>query len=201
MASKALLLGDLRILRDNFELMSRASTFMNPSSEDPALQCYIPPSLQASMPTSVAAISDSVDILAKDFEQFGNTLSSELISGSEMENEVIATVACADRMTSQLFYDMWWNQDLIRNPRVRIILRSRFQNAINETIRAIRLIILYCPEAKRILSKEVLPCVMTMPIPWWAYFRTMANLFWSAIRHPLLETTIDLSTGRVLYRV
>jgi hypothetical protein len=36
-------------------------------------------------------------------------------------------------------------------------------------------------------------------IPWWAYLRTMWNLFWSCILHPLSETTIDLSTGRVLY--
>lgn len=33
-----------------------------------------------------------------------------------------------------------------------------------------------------------------------AYLRAMGNLFWSAIRHPLSNTTIDLSTGRVLYR-
>lgn len=37
-------------------------------------------------------------------------------------------------------------------------------------------------------------------VPPLAYLRAMANLFWSAIRHPLSETTIDLSTGRVLYR-
>lgn len=36
-------------------------------------------------------------------------------------------------------------------------------------------------------------------IPWWAYLRTMWNLFWSCILHPLSETAIDLSTGRVLY--
>jgi hypothetical protein len=33
-----------------------------------------------------------------------------------------------------------------------------------------------------------------------AYLLAMWNLFWSAIRHPFSETTIDLSTGRVLYR-
>jgi hypothetical protein len=33
-----------------------------------------------------------------------------------------------------------------------------------------------------------------------AYLRAMWNLFWSAVRHPLSDTTIDLSTGRVLYR-
>ncbi len=38
-------------------------------------------------------------------------------------------------------------------------------------------------------------------IPWWAYLRAMANLYWSCLRHPLSETTIDLGTGRVLSRI
>jgi hypothetical protein len=42
--------------------------------------------------------------------------------------------------------------------------------------------------------------VLIIRIPPIAYLRAMWNLFWSAIRHPLSETTIDLSTGRVLYR-
>lgn len=42
--------------------------------------------------------------------------------------------------------------------------------------------------------------VWTVRISPLAYLRAMWNLFWSAIRHPLSETTIDLSTGRVLYR-
>jgi hypothetical protein len=42
--------------------------------------------------------------------------------------------------------------------------------------------------------------VWTVRISPFAYLRAMWNLFWSAIRHPLSETTIDLSTGRVLYR-
>lgn len=40
----------------------------------------------------------------------------------------------------------------------------------------------------------------TVRIPPLAYLRAMANLFWSCLRHPLSEATIDLSTGRVLYR-
>ena len=39
---------------------------------------------------------------------------------------------------------------------------------------------------------------VTIHIPSIAYFRAMGNLFWSAIRHPLLDTTIDLSTGRTV---
>jgi hypothetical protein len=47
-------------------------------------------------------------------------------------------------------------------------------------------------------TEDEMPTVIR--IPWWAYLRSMWNLFWSAIRHPFSETTIDLSTGRVLYR-
>ena len=39
---------------------------------------------------------------------------------------------------------------------------------------------------------------LTVRIPALIYLRAMVNLFWSAIRHPLSETTIDLNTGRVL---
>ncbi len=42
--------------------------------------------------------------------------------------------------------------------------------------------------------------VWNVRIPPFAYLRAMLNLWWSAVRHPLSETTIDLSTGRVLYR-
>jgi hypothetical protein len=42
--------------------------------------------------------------------------------------------------------------------------------------------------------------VWRVRIPPSAYLRACATLFWNAVRHPLSETTIDLSTGRVLYR-
>jgi hypothetical protein len=47
---------------------------------------------------------------------------------------------------------------------------------------------------------EIFEAVWTICISPTAYLRAMWNLFWSAIRHPLSETTIDLSTGWVLYR-
>jgi hypothetical protein len=50
------------------------------------------------------------------------------------------------------------------------------------------------------LPEPIGEAVCTVRIPPLAYLRAMGNLFWSAIRHPLSETTIDLSTGRVLYR-
>lgn len=47
---------------------------------------------------------------------------------------------------------------------------------------------------------EIYESVWTIHIPFVARLRAMWNLFWSAIRHPLSETTIELKTGRVLYR-
>lgn len=55
-------------------------------------------------------------------------------------------------------------------------------------------------EPKLITPPELYEAIWTVRIPPLAYLRAMWNLFWSAIRHPLSDTTIDLSTGRVLYR-
>jgi hypothetical protein len=37
-------------------------------------------------------------------------------------------------------------------------------------------------------------------IPAWAYLRSMAAVAWSAFRHPLETTEIDLTTGRIVAR-
>ena len=55
-------------------------------------------------------------------------------------------------------------------------------------------------DGEPILPESRSEAVETIRIPPFAYLRAMGNLFWSSIRHPLSETTIDLSTGRVLYR-
>jgi hypothetical protein len=68
-----------------------------------------------------------------------------------------------------------------------------------ECHRVLRLWLVYRPELADDIPSEVIEFVLTYRIPWWAYLRSMWNLFWSCIRHPLSETTIDLSTGRVLY--
>lgn len=57
------------------------------------------------------------------------------------------------------------------------------------------------PEWDLTVPNDLAPVVWTVRIPPLAYLRAMANLFWSAVRHPWSETTIDLSTGRVLYRI
>lgn len=45
---------------------------------------------------------------------------------------------------------------------------------------------------------EIFEVVWTITISPGAYLRSMWNLFWSSIRHPLSETTIELRTGRIL---
>ncbi len=68
-----------------------------------------------------------------------------------------------------------------------------------ECSRVLRLWLVYRPELVDEIPSEVTEFVLTFRIPWWAYLRAMWNLLWSCVRHPLSETTIDLSTGRVLY--
>ena len=63
-----------------------------------------------------------------------------------------------------------------------------------------RIVLLSRPDLNLTLPPELEEIVWTIRLSPFAYLRAMANLFWSAIRHPLSETTIDLSTGRVLYR-
>lgn len=63
-----------------------------------------------------------------------------------------------------------------------------------------RLVIVARPEWDLAVPEELQVELWTYRISPLAYLRAMGNLFWSAVRHPLSNTTIDLSTGRVLYR-
>jgi hypothetical protein len=63
-----------------------------------------------------------------------------------------------------------------------------------------RVVLMSHPEWNLEVPDALTDRIWTVRIPPLAYLRAMWNLFWSAIRHPLSETTIDLSTGRVLYR-
>lgn len=56
------------------------------------------------------------------------------------------------------------------------------------------------PEWKLTVPDHLAATVWAVRVPPLAYLRAMATLFWSSIRHPLSDTTIDLSTGRVLCR-
>jgi len=83
-------------------------------------------------------------------------------------------------------------------------ISNRFERAVRSEreaqLKLLQSIILVWPPALDFFTEEFQSQVLTFRIPWWAYLRSMWNLFWSAIRHPFSETTIDLSTGRVLYR-
>jgi hypothetical protein len=63
-----------------------------------------------------------------------------------------------------------------------------------------RLVIVARPEWDLPVPEELEGELWTYHISPLAYLRAMWNLFWSAVRHPLSNTTIDLSTGRVVCR-
>jgi hypothetical protein len=64
----------------------------------------------------------------------------------------------------------------------------------------LRSVALLWPDFLDTVSEDTRTHVLSLSISPRAYLQSMWSLFWSAIRHPLSETTIDLSTGRVLYR-
>lgn len=83
-------------------------------------------------------------------------------------------------------------------------LRRAFAAGLDESAERARDLIRYlaisAPELDLTVPDHLARNVWTVRIPPLAYLRAMWSLWWSAIRHPLSETTIDLSTGRVLYR-
>lgn len=85
-----------------------------------------------------------------------------------------------------------------------ISLASRTVSAIQELNAAgyhfLRSVALLWPDCLDTVSEGTRTHVLSLTISPRAYLRSMWSLFWSAIRHPFSETTIDLSTGRVLYR-
>lgn len=77
---------------------------------------------------------------------------------------------------------------------------AELDDLIDQLIDQMRYVIVSHPEWDLAVPDHLSAVVWTFRIPTLSYLRAMANLFWSSIRHPLSETTIDLSTGRVLYR-
>jgi hypothetical protein len=77
---------------------------------------------------------------------------------------------------------------------------ARLTTRANRVARFLRTMTTMWPEYELTTPDDIAGFVWTVRIPPLAYLRSMLSLFWSAIRHPLSETTIDLSTGRVLYR-
>lgn len=95
---------------------------------------------------------------------------------------------------SRLPYTVFLSKDRVDQ------LAAIFDRWIGKYCELLRIILIYLPELEERLPESIRDQVFTVRIPLWAYLRSMWNLFWSAVRHPLSETTIDLSTGRVLYR-
>lgn len=93
--------------------------------------------------------------------------------------------------------------DEIRNKphgRIRTLFLRAFGTRSERLAGFMRTMVLTWQEYELNAPPELYEAVWAVRISSVAYLRAMWNLFWSAIRHPRSETTIDLSTGRVLYR-
>jgi hypothetical protein len=82
--------------------------------------------------------------------------------------------------------------------------RRRFVAAVTERMdrlaELMRTMVVVWDDLDLVAPDEIHVAVWTIRITAGAYLRAMWNLYWSAIRHPLSDTTIELKTGRVLYR-
>lgn len=81
--------------------------------------------------------------------------------------------------------------------------RSTYTRALSEQterlVDLMRTMVVVWDELELETPEDIFETVWTFTVPPLAYLRAMWNLFWSCIRHPLSETTIELKTGRVLY--
>ncbi len=147
-----------------------------------------------------ASLCDRVDGLASSLENLFKSLGSAGLG--EMEAEMSDLVREADQATTGLWANAREAAALSnRFPNLKKALRRRINVILEQSIRILRIVVVYYPAMLEFLTQEVRARVLTYRISWWAYLRSMGNLFWSAIRHPLSETTIDLSTGGVMYRI
>ena len=82
-------------------------------------------------------------------------------------------------------------------PRIKLDALRAYRSELRDLM---RLVLVARPEWNLAVPEELEAELWTYHISPLAYLRAMWNLFWSAVRHPFSDTTIDLSTGRVLYR-
>lgn len=79
-------------------------------------------------------------------------------------------------------------------------LRRRVDEAIGLVAKSVRTLAVVWTESVGEVPEDIAGEVWKVRRTPLAVLRTMWNLFWSAVRHPLSDTTIDLESGRVLYR-
>lgn len=148
---------------------------------------------------SIAGLSASVDVFVVRLEN---------VFHSSIRDEVEVEVAEMVRQTEIALIGRLANareQDSLRpvtglQTELQKVVRGTIDGAVEQMVRLLRIGVVYYPATLELLSPETRKVVRTFHTPWGSYLRSMWNLFWSAIRHPLSETTIDLSTGRVRYR-
>jgi hypothetical protein len=148
---------------------------------------------------SLAGLSASVDDFAARLENvFNSSVRDEVeVDVSEMVRQT--EIALLGRLANARELDELRPVTELQTELQKVV-RGTIDGAVEQMVRLLRIGVVYYPATLHLLTPEVRSLVMTSRIPWWAHLQSMWNLFWSAIRHPLSETTIDLSTGRVLYR-
>lgn len=119
---------------------------------------------------------------------------------SELTESVWQTVCESVRALTELHSETarahgWFG--LSRSTRAQLRADTAVLKRYSEVV---QVVLLARPDLELELPADLEPVAWTLRISPLAYLRAMFNLWWSAIRHPLSETTIDLSTGRVLYR-
>jgi hypothetical protein len=77
---------------------------------------------------------------------------------------------------------------------------ARLDAEREDVIDVMRCMLIEYPDWTLPVPDHLLAAVFTVRVSWRAYLLAMWNLLWSAVRHPRSEATIDLGTGRVLYR-
>lgn len=123
------------------------------------------------------------------------------VLADKFETFIVESVRCTDSFIQDFLVK---RQELVTRldlgPSDRVELVQACSHRVETSTEFLKVMTVHFPATLDMLSAEVRKLVLTYRIPWWANLLSMANLFWSAVRHPWSETTIDLSTGRVLYR-
>jgi len=146
-----------------------------------------------------AGVVETLDRIRNTIEVSSDFIASEFIDWSQSNCDTEASVLTG---ALELVLD---HIDLVKrygttDARLARQFVARAEATVDRLVELVRAVLVSRPDVVLPLSPRAERRVFTVRVSPVAYLRAMWNLFWSAIRHPFSETTIDLSTGRVLYR-
>lgn len=103
-----------------------------------------------------------------------------------------------ERNAAELRGRGWFSSSRLRRAAREVV--EEYDSLCERMRDLIRYLVIAAPELDLEIPEHLAGSVLTVRVTPLAYLRTMWNILWSAIRHPLSTPTIDLSTGRVMYR-